>query len=52
MKKLNEAELSKREEKKSSKKETERLVVELLRKGEKPKDIAKAIIKLFTKNKN
>lgn len=41
MKEQNETELSKREEKKSSKKETERLVAELLKKGEKPKDIAK-----------
>ena len=37
MKEQNETELSKREEKKSSKKETERLVVELLRKGENQK---------------
>jgi DNA-binding NarL/FixJ family response regulator len=41
MKEQNETELSKREEKKSSKKETERLVAELLKKGEKTKDIAK-----------
>lgn len=40
MKEQNETELSKREEKEYSKKETERLVVELLNKGEKPKDIA------------